>query len=43
MAKYTCYLKPNTYCNINKKLAEQFTLHTAEAYLEPFQTSKQGG
>ena len=26
-----------------QKLAKQFTLHSAEAYPEPFPTSKQGG
>ena len=43
MAKYTSYFKPKIYCNINQKLAGKFTLHSAEAHLEPFQTSKQGG
>ena len=36
------YFKPKIYCNINQKLAKQFTLHSAEAFSEPFQTSKQG-
>ena len=30
------------YIYIAKNLAEQFTLHSAEAYSEPFPTSKQG-
>ena len=29
--------------NREQKLAKQFTLHSAEAYSEPFPTSKQGG
>ena len=37
-----CFFKPKIYCNINQKLAKQFTLHWAEAYKEPFQASKQG-
>ena len=40
MAKYTCGLKHKIQC---KNLAKQFTLHSAEAYSEPFPTSKQGG
>ena len=43
MTKYTCYFKPKQYSNKNQKLAKQFTLHSAEAYSEPFQTSKQEG
>ena len=43
MAKYTCYFKPKIYCNINQKLAKQFTLHSAEAYSEPLQVSNYGG
>ena len=43
MAKYTCYFKPKMYCDINQTLVKQFTLHSAEAYSEPFQTSKQSG
>ena len=48
MAKYTCDFKHKICCNIyiykNKiNLAEQFTLHSAEAYPEPFPKSKQGG
>ena len=39
MAKYTCDFRHKIYCNIYK----QFTLHSAEAYSEPFPTSKQGG
>ena len=39
MAKYTCDFKHKIYCNIYK----QFTLHSAEAYSEPFPTSKQWG
>ena len=31
------------YGNINRKLVKQFTLHSAEAYSQPFQTSKEGG
>ena len=42
MAKCTCYFKPKRYCNINQKLAKQFTLYPPEAYSERFQTSKQG-
>ena len=43
MAKYACYVKPKIYCNINQKLAKSLILYSAEAYPEPFQTSKQGG
>ena len=43
MAKYTCYFKPKLYCNIYQNLAKQFTLHSVEAYSEPFQTYKPGG
>ena len=32
------FFKSKIYCNINQKLAKQFTLHSAEAYSEPFQT-----
>ena len=39
MAKYTCGFKHKIQC---KNLAKQFTLHSAEAYSEPFPTSKQG-
>ena len=42
MAKYTCYFKPKIYCNIYQNLAKQFTLYSAEAYLEPFQMYKPG-
>ena len=37
------YFKSKICCNINQKLAKQFTLHSVEDYSEPFQTSKQGG
>ena len=40
MEDYTCYFKPKICCNIY--LAKQFTLHSVEAYSEPFQTTKQG-
>ena len=42
MAKYTCDFKHKIYCNISiqQNLAKQFTLHSAEAYSEPFPTSK---
>ena len=40
MKKYTCYFKPKIYCNIYQSLAKQFNLHSANAYSEPFQTSK---
>ena len=40
MVKYTCDLKHKILC---KNQANQFTLHSAEAYSEPFPTSKQGG
>ena len=43
MAKSTCYFRSRIYCNIQKNLAKQFTLHSAEACSEPFQMSKQGG
>ena len=43
MAKYTCHIKTEIYCNINQKLAKHFTLNSAEAYSKPFQTSKQEG
>ena len=45
MAKYTCDFKHKIYCNIyiQQNLAKQFTLHAAEAYSEPFPTSKQEG
>ena len=43
MAKYSYYLEPEIYCNINQKLVKKFTLHSAKAYSGPFQTSKQGG
>ena len=43
MAKYTCYFKSKIYSYIKQKQAKRFTLHSAEAYSEPFQTSKQGG
>ena len=43
MAQYTCYFRPNIYCNIYQNLAKQFTLHSVEAYLEPFQMYKPGG
>ena len=43
MAKYACYFKLKIYCNINQKLAKQFTLHSTEAYSELFQASKPGG
>ena len=42
MAKYTCDFKHRIYC-IQQNLAEQFTLHSAKAYPEPFPTSKEGG
>ena len=40
MAKYTCDFKYKIYKQQN--LAKQFTSHSAEAYSEPFPTSKQG-
>ena len=43
MAEYTCYFKTKIYCNKKQKWAKQFTLHSAEVYSEPFETSKQGG
>ena len=43
MAKYTCNFRHEIYCNIQQNLAKQFALHSAEAYSEPFPTSKQGG
>ena len=42
METYTCYFKPKIYCNISQKVAKQFSLHSAEAYSEPFQTSRDG-
>ena len=41
MAKYTYDSKHKIEREQN--LAQQFTLHSAEAYSEPFPTSKQGG
>ena len=41
MAKYTYDFEHKRYREQN--LAKQFTLHSAEAYSEPFPTSKQGG
>ena len=40
MAKYTCYFKHKIYCNMQLNLSKQFTLHSAEACSEPYQTSK---
>ena len=40
MEKYTRYFKHNIYYNIQQNLSKQFTLHSAEAYSEPYQTSK---
>ena len=48
-AIYTSDFKHKIYCNIYihiyiwQNLAKQFTLHSAEAYSEPFPTSKQRG
>ena len=43
MAKYTYDFKHKTEREREQNLAKQFTLHSAEAYSEPFPTSKQGG
>ena len=40
MAKYTCDFKHNIYYNISQNLTKEFTLHSAEAYSEPCQTSE---
>ena len=42
MAKYTYDFREIERESKTENLAKQFTLHSAEAYSEPFPTSKQG-